>query len=219
MPAPLQPHIRIFPARPTPPAALIDRFARAGFEGAPPPVLAAEQAFIEAPATDIALTVGGGALTWPSRTPTRDRLYDLLPAFHSRAATAEWRRLARPFSTSSICRRTSSRRISGSFRKNAFVETCEPWAVAYIGDLVGTTPLFDESRVKDGDTAVELFRDLDGAEDAADQGAASGAPSGRCRAEDSGRSLRCARAPTSPRRSTTAGARARCRCSRSWRAT
>jgi predicted phage baseplate assembly protein len=54
---PLQPHIRMFPARPTPPAALIDRFARAGFEGAPPPVLAAEQAFIEAPATDIALTV------------------------------------------------------------------------------------------------------------------------------------------------------------------
>ncbi|BCH34301.1 hypothetical protein MesoLjLc_62310 [Mesorhizobium sp. L-8-10] len=55
---PVQPHIRIFPARPTPPAAMIDRFARAGFEGpVPPPVLAAEQAFIETPATDIQLTM------------------------------------------------------------------------------------------------------------------------------------------------------------------
>lgn len=55
---PVQPHIRIFPARPTPPAAMIDRFARAGFDGpVPPPVLAAEQAFVETPATDIQLTV------------------------------------------------------------------------------------------------------------------------------------------------------------------
>ncbi len=54
--APRQPHIRIFPARPTPPLALIDRYARAGFTGAPPPVLAAEQAFIEDPATDLNLT-------------------------------------------------------------------------------------------------------------------------------------------------------------------
>lgn len=53
---PRQPHIRIFPARPAPPLALIDRFARAGFTGAPPPVLAAEQAFIEDPATDLILT-------------------------------------------------------------------------------------------------------------------------------------------------------------------
>jgi hypothetical protein len=52
----LQPHIRIFPARPTPPIGLIDRFAKAGFDGAPPPVLAAEQAFIEAPASDLVLT-------------------------------------------------------------------------------------------------------------------------------------------------------------------
>ncbi len=56
--APLQPHIRIFPARPTPPLAQIDRFARAGFDGPTPPfVLPAEQAFIEDPKTDIGLTV------------------------------------------------------------------------------------------------------------------------------------------------------------------
>jgi hypothetical protein len=54
--SPLQNHIRIFPARPTPPVALIDRFAKAGFEGAPPPVLAAEQAYIEEPGGDLVLT-------------------------------------------------------------------------------------------------------------------------------------------------------------------
>lgn len=47
---PVQEHIRIFPARPCPTdPGLIDRYARAGFRGPPPPVLAAEQAFLEAP--------------------------------------------------------------------------------------------------------------------------------------------------------------------------
>jgi len=45
---------------------------------------------------------------------------------------------------------------------DAFIETCEPWVVPYLGDLVGTTPLFDDSRVRDGDTAGELFPDLEG---------------------------------------------------------
>ena len=56
---PVQPHIRIYPARPTPAnPADIDRYARAGFDGPVPPfVLAAEQAFVEDPAGDIALTV------------------------------------------------------------------------------------------------------------------------------------------------------------------
>ncbi len=54
----VQDHIRIFPARPRPAdTTLIDRYARAGFRGAPPPVLAAEQAAIEDPVTDIRLTV------------------------------------------------------------------------------------------------------------------------------------------------------------------
>jgi hypothetical protein len=52
----VQPHIRIFPARPTPPPAEIDRFAKSGFSGAPPPVLPAEQAFIAEPAADLVLT-------------------------------------------------------------------------------------------------------------------------------------------------------------------
>ena len=45
---------------------------------------------------------------------------------------------------------------------DAFIETCEPWAIPYIGDLVGTTPLFDESRIRGGETAKELFGNLNG---------------------------------------------------------
>jgi hypothetical protein len=47
---------------------------------------------------------------------------------------------------------------------NAFIETCEPWAIPYIGDLVGTTPLFDDSRTLDHGTAMALFEDLEGPE-------------------------------------------------------
>jgi hypothetical protein len=58
---PVQPHIRIFPARPTPDdASLIDRYARVAFDGSvPPPVLPAEQAYIEDPRTDVALVLVG----------------------------------------------------------------------------------------------------------------------------------------------------------------
>jgi hypothetical protein len=58
---PVQSHIRIFPARPTPDdVSLIDRYARAAFDGSvPPPVLPAEQAFIEDPRTDVALVLVG----------------------------------------------------------------------------------------------------------------------------------------------------------------
>jgi hypothetical protein len=44
-----------------------------------------------------------------------------------------------------------------------FVETCEPWAVPYIGDLVGTTPLFDASSVPEPALWHTLFPDLAGA--------------------------------------------------------
>jgi hypothetical protein len=45
---------------------------------------------------------------------------------------------------------------------DAFIETCEPWVIPYIGALVGTTPLFDLSRVTDDATATELFTMLEG---------------------------------------------------------
>jgi hypothetical protein len=56
--APLQAHIRVFPARAAPPLAQIDRYSRAGFEGSvPPAVLAAEQLYIADPAEDVDLIV------------------------------------------------------------------------------------------------------------------------------------------------------------------
>ncbi len=55
---PVQDHIRIFSARPRPTdPSLIDSYARAGFRGAPPPVLAAEQGAIFDPATDVSLVI------------------------------------------------------------------------------------------------------------------------------------------------------------------
>lgn len=94
----------------------------------------------------------------------RDRLYDLLPAF-IRARDQESGEALRALLDIIDGQADVIEEDIRQLQENAFIETCEPWAVAYIGDLVGTTPLFDESRVKDGDTAVELFRDLEGAED------------------------------------------------------
>jgi hypothetical protein len=91
----------------------------------------------------------------------RDKLYDLLPA-HIRARDAEE---GEPLRGLLGIIEQQADEIDGDIRQlyeNAFIETCEPWAVPYIGDLVGTLPLFDESRVRDGDTAAELFRDLQG---------------------------------------------------------
>jgi hypothetical protein len=56
---PVQPHIRIYPARPTPSnPALIDRYAKAAFiNGVAPEVLPAEQAYIQDPVADVLVTV------------------------------------------------------------------------------------------------------------------------------------------------------------------
>ncbi|QPJ62397.1 MAG: hypothetical protein G3M70_11160 [Candidatus Nitronauta litoralis] len=55
----LQNHILIFPARPTPSDSnQIDRYAKNGFEGnTPPPVLPAEQAYLEDPENDLIISV------------------------------------------------------------------------------------------------------------------------------------------------------------------
>jgi hypothetical protein len=50
----------------------------------------------------------------------------------------------------------------GQLGRDAFIETCEPWAIPYIGDLVGNIPIFDESHVHEDGTASELFPDLSG---------------------------------------------------------
>ena len=57
--APVQVHIRLYPARPTPDdPSLIDRYQRAAFAPGPPPaVLPAEQAWIQEPAEDVQLSI------------------------------------------------------------------------------------------------------------------------------------------------------------------
>jgi hypothetical protein len=47
---------------------------------------------------------------------------------------------------------------------NLFIETCEPWVIPYIGDLVSNNPLYDAGRNRAPDTAAELFPDLRGRE-------------------------------------------------------
>lgn len=80
---------------------------------------------------------------------------------------------------------------------NAFVETAEPWAVPYIGELVGNLRLASADTDADSGAAADIFP-------------ISGDRGWR-------RSRCCEPAPTSPRRSTIAAARARLRCWKNWR--
>ncbi|MFN4089338.1 MAG: hypothetical protein ACK4QW_09910 [Alphaproteobacteria bacterium] len=92
---------------------------------------------------------------------SEDRLYELLPSIY-RERDAEQggplRALLR------IVQRQADA-LEGDIAAlwdNAFVETAAPWVVPYIGDLVGTTPLFDVAQVRQPDTARALFPDLTG---------------------------------------------------------
>lgn len=89
-----------------------------------------------------------------------DKLYGLLPAHIREKDAAE----GEPLRGLLRIIENQADAIEGDIRQlqeDAFIETCEPWVIPYIGDLVGTTPLFDDSRVRDGDTAADLFPDLD----------------------------------------------------------
>jgi hypothetical protein len=92
---------------------------------------------------------------------SRDRLYELLPAY-LRERDAEQGRPLQALLALIDGQAALIEADIAQLHDDAFVETCEPWAIPYIGDLVGTTPLFDESRVRGGDTARELFTDLTG---------------------------------------------------------
>jgi hypothetical protein len=88
-------------------------------------------------------------------------LYSLLPAYVRERDATE----GRPLEALLRLIEEQARLIEADIEQlhdDAFVETAEPWAIPYIGDLVGTTPLFDDSRVLEGDTALELFPDLRG---------------------------------------------------------
>ena len=90
-----------------------------------------------------------------------DKLYGLLPAYLRERDAAEGEPLHALLRI--VERQTDALEGDiGQLYNDAFIETCEPWVVPYIGQLVGTTPLFDDSRVRDGDAARELFPDLRG---------------------------------------------------------
>ncbi|MEA2560681.1 MAG: hypothetical protein QOH06_2185 [Acidobacteriota bacterium] len=91
--------------------------------------------------------------------PGIESLYDLLPAVY-RERDAE---LGKPLEALLRIVQGQADLVEADIRQlweNFFVETAEPWVVPYIGDLVGTTPLFDASRVQQPDTARDLFPDL-----------------------------------------------------------
>jgi len=92
---------------------------------------------------------------------SRERLYQLLPAIYRERDAASGEALK---SLLSVVEGQVDL-IEGDIRRlwdNLFVELCDPWVIPYIGDLVGTTPLFDESRIRQPDTAHDLFPDLRG---------------------------------------------------------
>jgi hypothetical protein len=90
-----------------------------------------------------------------------DKLYGLLPSYVRERDAAE----GHPLRALLRVIETQADRIEADIEQlanDAFVETAEPWAIPYIGDLVGTTPIFDESRVAVYDGFVERFPDLRG---------------------------------------------------------
>ncbi len=90
-----------------------------------------------------------------------DRLYDLLPAvYRERDAAEGWplRALMEIIGEQAELVRSD---IDGLW-DDLFIETCRPWVIPYIGDLVGNDLLFDATRVDEPRTAEELFPDLTG---------------------------------------------------------
>lgn len=71
---------------------------------------------------------------------TRDRLYDLLPALY-RARDAEHDGALRALLAIIDDEFTAIEQDIDELYDNWFIETCEPWVVPYIGDLLGVTPI------------------------------------------------------------------------------
>src|SRR4051794_14279798 len=90
-----------------------------------------------------------------------DRLYDLLPLTHRERDASEGyplRALLRIVAQQAGLVEQDIRTLYDDL----FIETCRPWVIPYIGDLVGNRLLFDASRVTAADAAAKLFQDLAG---------------------------------------------------------
>src|SRR4051812_755626 len=96
-----------------------------------------------------------------SNLPAGEKLYAQLPAYIREKDAAE----GQPLKGLLALIETQADIVDHDIKQlynDAFIETCESWVIPYIGDLVANIPLFDESRVRDGNTAGELFLDLTG---------------------------------------------------------
>jgi hypothetical protein len=90
-----------------------------------------------------------------------DRLYQLLPAVYRERDEAEGfplRALLRLVSGQADLVHADIQQLWDNF----FVETCQRWAIPYIGDLVSNNLLHDPQRMPTPDTAHALFPDLVG---------------------------------------------------------
>jgi hypothetical protein len=91
----------------------------------------------------------------------RDRLYDLMPAVY-RERDAE---LGSPMRALLRIVADQAALVDADIQQlwsDLFIETCRPWVIPYIGDLVSNDLLFDASRIASPDTAGDLFPDLTG---------------------------------------------------------
>src|SRR5882724_3885186 len=96
-----------------------------------------------------------------TQTTQQDGLYELLPAIYRERDAG----LGEPLRALLQIIQEQATLVESDIRRlwdNFFIETCEPWVISYIGDLVGTIPLFDASRIRQPDTAGKLFPDLTG---------------------------------------------------------
>ena len=90
----------------------------------------------------------------------RERLYELLPAALPRARRRAGRAAARPAADRRRAGRRSSRPDIRQLWDDLFIETCEPWVIPYIGDLVGTTRCSTRAASRAATPPRELFPDL-----------------------------------------------------------
>jgi hypothetical protein len=93
--------------------------------------------------------------------PDPERLYNLLPALYREADTAQGlplRALLRLVGGQAELLRVDIQQLWDNF----FIETCERWAIPYIGDLVANRTLHDVDLAQDAATAQTIFADLAG---------------------------------------------------------
>jgi hypothetical protein len=95
----------------------------------------------------------------PARGP--DRLYQLLPAVYRERDAAEGLPLRALLRLVAEQADLVADDVEGLWN-DLFIETCRPWVIPYLGDLVGNRLLTDAARAQANATARRLFADLAG---------------------------------------------------------